>query len=255
MTKRRKHDSSGAGAAADFNADVLISNAAKSTSARPTTSTVKKKVSGTMRAIPDRTDASQEESEGALATADTQSVKARAAAKVKESQALREELKQMALVLDLTPKRRPRAAKPVVVAYKAPLTIRQIAQRLAPVVVAVGIFTGMASVRTPPPPVLPEALMGAWVTSNAAYAGSELGFVDSEINLRLGKNAELLRYPITTMTSRARGDSSALTLTYTTESGPVELNLLLVEGLHPRIVFERPSGLIWEHPRAMGSMR
>lgn len=169
---------------------------------------------------------------------------------VRESSALREELKQFALMLDLRPKRRPRATQAdVVPVFQPSLTFRQIAQRLAPFVVAIGVLSATAALRAPAPPVLPPALMGAWVTSHKSYAGTEIGFVDAEISFRLGRTAELQRYPVTSMKSHVRSDTTRLTLSYKTENGPVELNLRLVDGIRPELIFDRPEGLSWHHPR------
>lgn len=164
-----------------------------------------------------------------------------------ESEALREELAQIAVVLDLPSKRR---LRPKIiadaVAYAKPRDFKHLTQMLAPVIVVIGLMTAAATLHTPPPPELPSALLGGWVTYNQEYAGRELGFVDSEMVIRLAPDGPLERYPITAVKSSNSGDTTALALTYTTDGGSVELHARLLGGANPTLVFDRPQGLVWE---------
>ncbi|MBC8086023.1 MAG: hypothetical protein H7Z40_02060 [Phycisphaerae bacterium] len=170
-----------------------------------------------------------------------------ASEKLAESEALRAELKEIAVVLDLPSKRIVRAKTASNVAVlRAPLSFRQMTHRAAHVVVFVGLLVAAASLHTPAAPTLPEALLGAWITTNPSYQGRELGFVESELVMRVTADAPLTRYPITSMSSRTSADTTVLGLTYETEGGPVELHARLIGEQNPRLVFERPAGLVWE---------
>jgi|GEM_PF-2179550 len=170
-----------------------------------------------------------------------------ASAKLAESEALRAELKEIAVVLDLPSKRiqRPKTASNIAV-LGAPRNVRQLMERAAHVAVFVGLLVGASTLRTPAAPTLPDALLGGWITSNPAYEGRELGFVESELVMRVAPDAPLTRYPITAMSSRTTADTTVLGLTYVTEGGPVELHARLIGGRNPTLVFDRPSGLVWE---------
>lgn len=170
-----------------------------------------------------------------------------ASAKLAESEAIRAELKEIAVVLDLPSRRihRPKTESNVAV-LGAPLNFRQLLHRVAHVVVFVGLLIAAASLHKPAAPTLPEALLGGWITSNPDYQGRELGFVESELVMRVTADAPLTRYPITSMSSRTAADTTVLGLTYVTEGGPVELHARLIGGPNPTLVFERPTGLVWE---------
>ena len=171
-----------------------------------------------------------------------------ASAKLDESEALRAELQEIAVVLDLPSKRiqRPKTMSNVAV-LGAPLKFRELTHRAAHVVVFVGLLIGAASLQKPEAPTLPEALLGGWITTNPDYEGRELGFVESELVMH-GPTADapLTRYPITSMSSRTAADTTVLGLTYVTEGGPVELHARLIGGQNPILVFDRPTGLVWE---------
>ena len=107
------------------------------------------------------------------------------------------------------------------------------------------MLIGAASLRKPAAPTLPEALLGGWITTNPAYQGRELGFVESELVMRVTPDAPLTRYPITAMSSRTASDTTVLGLTYVTEGGPVELHARLIGGRNPTW-FRAPSVLVCE---------
>lgn len=179
----------------------------------------------------------------------TPAAKAHADAEAKrlESERLRDELKQIAVGLDLPSRRRPRPKTlSEAVAYAKPRDFKHLTQMLAPVIVVIGVMTAAATLHTPPPPELPPALLGGWVTYNPDYQGRELGFVDAELVIRLAPDAGLERYPITAVSQKSSGDTTTLALTYTTDGGPVELHAKLVGGQNPTLVFDRPHGLVWE---------
>ena len=168
-----------------------------------------------------------------------------ASAKLDESEALRAELPEIAVVLDLPSKRiqRPKTMSNVAV-LGAPLKFRELTHRAAHVVVLVGLLIGAASLQKPEAPTLPEALLGGWIATNQDYEGRELGFVESELVMRLTADAALTRYPITSISSRKAADTTVLGLTYVTEGGPVELHARLIGGQNPILVFDRPTGLV-----------
>lgn len=165
----------------------------------------------------------------------------------RQAQLLREELTEIGVQLDLPSKRRARAIRITnTELYGGPRRYAGLMQKLSPVIVFIGIAMVAASLKTPTAPTLPDALLGAWTTSSPSYRGRELGFVESEIAIRVAPGQEFTRYSITGMTTRMKADTMVLGLTYMAEGGPVELHARLVDGLHPTLIFDRPAGLVWE---------
>jgi hypothetical protein len=185
------------------------------------------------------TSAPEQDSGNARAEAET--------AKLRESEALRAELREIAVVLDLPSKRiqRPPTTSNVVVS-PSPRSVRQFVERAAHVVVFVGLLIAASTLRSPAAPALPEALLGSWITTNPSYQGRELGFVESELVMRVTPEAPLTRYPITSLSSRTVADTTVLGMIYVAEGGPTELHARLITGPNPTLVFDRPSGLVWE---------
>ncbi len=166
---------------------------------------------------------------------------------LRQSESLRTELTQIGAVLDLPAKavNRPTAASVAAVRQSHAFTLN-LSQWIAGAIVFIGAGIAAAMLRTPPLPTLPPELLGEWTTSNPQYQGRQLAFVESQIVMRVSEDAPLTRYPIIGLTSHTVADTTLLGLTYSTEGGEVELHARLVGRDRPSLVFDRPSGLVWE---------
>lgn len=92
----------------------------------------------------------------------------------------------------------------------------------------------------------PDALIGEWTPVHPDYAGAALVFATSAITIA-APSGERSTHAIESLRTTVDGAGMLLELTYATSDGPVRLAATLqADELPPRLLFERPVGLVWE---------
>ena len=155
---------------------------------------------------------------------------------------LREFLTQVGHFMDLPPKKPTRLAL-TAIAEPAP---RSVAARMLPIVAVALIVVALGgAVWTRRQSPMPAALIGEWMTSHPRYADRHLAFSDTAVLLGAGGTAPIVSHRITKLRTAARGDTILVTLTYDEGGEQAELHAALIDGEPARLLFERPTGLVW----------
>jgi hypothetical protein len=164
-----------------------------------------------------------------------------------ESRAIRSELAEIGAVLDLPTRIPTRARSSVAIeesVAKAPVPLWR--RHVSIAVIVLGVLGALVSQLPPRMPPLPDDLLGEWATTFADYEDQRLGFSASEIIIGLGGGAPSTRYPISAVKLSGRSDSMGVSLTYRDGGADIEFFATLLLRGTPRLVFQRPAGLVWE---------
>lgn len=164
-----------------------------------------------------------------------------------ESRAIRSELAEIGAVLDL-PQRIPTRARSSAAIEesvpKAPVPMWR--QTLSVAVIILGVIGALVSRLPERKAPLPDDLLGEWATTFADYEDQRLGFSASEVIIGLGGGAPATRYPISAVKLSGPSDSMGIAVTYRDGGADIELFATLLLRGTPRLVFQRPAGLVWE---------
>ena len=163
-----------------------------------------------------------------------------------ESHALREELKEIGVILNLPAQRPKRATASMQAVVPSPFNVARLRSVAATVSLVVGAVICVFSLRKPPAPDVPDLLLGEWTTSNPRYEGRQLAFTETSIELGTAKDAARTRYPITSLSTKSRADTMIIALAYEDDGGTVELHARLIARDRTKLAFDRPYDLIWQ---------
>jgi hypothetical protein len=171
--------------------------------------------------------------------------------------ALREQLTEFGDLLALQPQRRKRPTltntQAVEVLKPLPSYHRVLSAMLVSIAVILTLVVGVGELWPRAPVVVPDELIGEWTTDDPRYAGRMMAFAESEIVVGLTPGVPPASYVIRTLDATLRGDTTLLTLQYDVDTAPVELHTTFIRSGVPRLVFERPAGLVWtRHIRVAG---
>lgn len=102
-----------------------------------------------------------------------------------------------------------------------------------------------------PIPVVPDALLGEWVTQNPQYSDRRLAFTPFAVVIGTGEKDEGSVYPIVALRAVTTSDTTKITVVYNANGDLVELNAALLGGVPAKLVFQQPSNLTWVRPGAV----
>jgi hypothetical protein len=112
--------------------------------------------------------------------------------------------------------------------------------------VALAATAWLSVANTPVRDPTPSALLGEWTPVHPDYAGSRLAFSASSVTIS-PPTGERTTHRIVSLRAIPEAGGVRVELAYATPDGPVHLGATLqTDEAPPRLVFERPVGLVWE---------
>ena len=164
---------------------------------------------------------------------------------VEESPEIRETLEHIGELMRLPPKR-PTVATQAAEVPEAVKSNKMGKVPMLPVLAVIAIIAaGVVALWPKEPAAVPTALQREWRTDHADYGGRRIAFTSSAVLITAAANQAATVYPIVSVSAEQRADSVRVVVTYTENGGPVALEASLVDGAQPKLVFTRPSGLVW----------